>query len=361
MINIDPVVIVGAKKIDNTNFNLAPTQIKFNAWAFKSPVPFDQLVVDTINLLDEQVINSVDTVILSSSQGDAHSKNILFELEKIDQKRRANPRYALASTDSTLVSILNKKLPKVSDVFKVDAACASGLKALEIGSLISKTTNKLVLLFGVEFSATPYLSFCFNSLGALSHRDDRFYGPFDANRSGFALGEGAAAVAICTESTAKKLKLPIIARIDSVGSFTLCSDHSTHPTNNDELFKWLSSIMLTSNVDRKKIAYWDAHATATPLGDPAEFQLFSKFNLDCPISSLKGATGHCISASALIEIVNAIEHLQQGIIPKNHNLYNKLTDDERIILRTEKTIQRTFIKCSFGFGGRNGAAVITTE
>lgn len=357
--NFKNTVIVGLSKIDNTTFNAGLGKINFNAWAAPVPISFDQLTSEVLNALDSKIIESTKTVIVCSSQGDAHAKNKLFDLEKKDFKSRGKPSDALGSSDSTLMSIINTRLPNAQDIFKVDAACASGLKALELGSMVAAAENNIVLLLGIETSAVSYLAFCFNSLRAVAQTTDKFYGPFDRDRSGFALGEGAASIAICTEATAKKLKLPIIAHIDAVGNFTQCSNQPTQPSNELLMFTWLEH--LSSTTKRSTIAYWDAHATATPLGDQIEYNLFYKFNLSCPISSFKGAIGHCMAASSLIEIVNGIEHLQRGIIPKNYNLYNKFIDDERIILHTESTTRRTFIKCSFGFGGRNGATIVTVE
>lgn len=79
------------------------------------------------------------------------------------------------------------------------------------------------------------------------------------------------------------------------------------------------------------------------------------------LSSYKGSIGHTMAASAAIEMVNAIENLQQGIIPPNNNLFNPFDPDVRLNTVSVKTDKKVFLKTSFGFGGRNGATVITVQ
>jgi 3-oxoacyl-[acyl-carrier-protein] synthase II len=226
--------------------------------------------------------------------------------------------------------------------------------------MMATNTDRVILCLGIETTATAYFTYCFASLRATTEHPDRYFGPFDRNRNGFALGEGAACVAVCSESTARNLGLPVVAVLDKVSNFTLCPDSPTQPSDINKIYSWLDQVIGSSLRD-PGLAYWDAHATATPLGDAAEYEIFSRFNVDVPISSYKGLVGHCVAASALVEIVNAIRHLQQGRIPCTQNLLERFVSDDRIITATETTRKKTFVKCSFGFGGRNGVAAISVQ
>ena len=351
-------VIVALAAINAVSKNIVPKIGSHGAWGYTMPIPFDDLADELLLQIDERVRNHVSKVIVCSAQGDSYGKDSMFDLEKGQHKKRARPAIALATTDTGLVSRVNAQLPIVDDVFKIDAACASGIKGLEVGMLMAANTDELVMVLGVEYATAPYIAFSFGSIFATC-QSGNYLGPFDSNRTGFALGDGAGSIVICNEDTARKLNLPIKAYLDSINFLTLPSDQPSQPSNLTALTKFLADTLVKSNRQKTEFAFWDAHATATTIGDQVEYELFSSSGLDVPISSFKGAIGHCLSASAIIEIVNAVEHLQKGIIPMNHRVETRMTQDDRIILSNETTNKKTFIKCSFGFGGRNGAAVIT--
>lgn len=357
--NNDPVVIVAMSRHDSTTFGSEPQRIEFGSWGFRSPMSFDDLLINTIRDLGPNITDQIASVIVSSTHGDSHNKNKLLDCEKSDKKARGKPSQALATTESTMVSLITQHCT-TKDVFKVDAACASGLKALEIASVLATQSDQLIMVLGIETTAVAYFSFCFNSLGAVTKNTACYHGPFDMQRDGFALGEGSAALVVCTASTARQRGFPVLATLDAIGSLTACPAAPTQPSDQNQLYSWLQGL-ISRTMEPKHLAYWDAHATATPLGDVSEYQLFSRFDLDCPISSFKGAIGHCVAASAVIETVHAIQNLQAGRIPPNHRITEPMVPDPRIIMAPESTSKRSFIKCSFGFGGRNGAALITVQ
>jgi 3-oxoacyl-[acyl-carrier-protein] synthase II len=354
---IDPIVIVGIGKIDSSTQNIHPKKIEYDVWAARINLSAADAVSNVINVLPDNVRDLVHTVIVTSSQGDAHTKDRIFNAIHTEKKSRVRPKDALIVTGATIPAIIMQEIPSAKDVFQVDSACASSLKALELAGQIAQTKNKLVLITGVDFSTGSYIIVGFNSLGALS-TGEHYYSPFDKNRSGFAIGEGAAVVAVCSESFAKKHNLDILATVDSVDTFSHCT-HLTAPTNPVLLENFLTSVVNKSQRRIGEFAYWDAHATATPIGDETEFNIFSNMFSDMPISSFKGRIGHCLNASGAIEIVNAIENLQKNQIPYTYNIVEPMNNDSRIIAASESTNKKTFIKCSFGFAGRNGAAVIT--
>jgi 3-oxoacyl-[acyl-carrier-protein] synthase II len=199
----------------------------------------------------------------------------------------------------------------------------------------------------------------FNSLGAIS-KSENFAGPFDKTRSGFAMGVGAAFLVVCTESKAKQHDWSPIAFVDSVVSAT----KPVHPTNPSDV-KFISDLVNNaireSGKNKKDFAHWNAHATCTPMGDDLEYKTFIEVfgNMEIPISSLKGAIGHTMGPSALIELIHGIRSIQNKKIFSNHRLYEPIEIDPRI-LRTEiSTEKHTMLKTSFGFGGRNSVAVIS--
>ena len=352
-------VIVSVGKIDAATLSVPAQRLEHSAWGFRLPVSQSTAAEDLLCSIDEKVKEHVNTVIITSAQGDSHVKNQLFTLEKVEHKRRARPSDAAISTGANIPLLVTKHVPTANDIFQVDAACTSSLKALDLACTIASNSNQVVLITALDFSTASYMLFIFNSLGALA-TGEQYYSPFDVNRSGFAMGEGAAVVAVCSASYAKENKLPVIATIDSVGSYTK-SVHPTDPTSSIDLTNFVKHTIDKSNRKLIEFAYWDAHATATPAGDTREFEVFDQIFKDIPISSFKGHIGHCLSASSLLEIVNAIEHLQQNIIPATYKITTPMNDDSRIITTTQSSTHKTFVKCSFGFAGRNASTVITVE
>jgi 3-oxoacyl-(acyl-carrier-protein) synthase len=350
--------IVDLSSINAYNKHTNSQVVTHRAWGFPLGMQFDNLAEEVVLKLEESIRDNVTKVILCSAQGDAYGKDTMFDIEKNQKKKRARPGDALTTTGTGLVVKLSGVLPMVNDIFKIDATCASGIKAMEIGQMMTNNTDDLVMLLGVECSTAPYIAFSFGSIFATC-QSEKYLGPFDLNRNGFALGDGAGAIVICNEQTANKLKLPIKAYIDSVGFLTAVTDQPSQPSNLAVLSEFVENTIEKSKIQKTDIAYWDAHATATVLGDQVEYDLFVNTNIDAPISSFKGAIGHCMSAAAIVETVNAIEHLHRGVIPMNHGTETTMVADDRIILSNESTTKKSFVKCSFGFGGRNGAAVIT--
>lgn len=351
------VVIIGAAKLDCCSQGVAVQQTDTKAWVFRLPINAENAAIQTIDQLPQAVKNCINTVIITSAQGDSHAKNLMFEQEKVQKKLKTRPSIALSSTGSTLPVTVMRHLPSVNDVFQVESACASSIKALELASMLAQNTQQMVLLAGVDFSTSPYVLFAFDSLGALAV-GNKYSSPFDANRSGIAIGEAAAMLAICTQSFAEKNGFNILAYVDSTKSFAQ-SAHHTHPTSAEILEEFLKTVIQESGRDKAEFAYWDAHATATPTGDDTEYQIFANMFDSIPISSYKGHVGHCMSASGAVEIVNAIQQLSSGMIPATRGIITPMVDDPRIITQPKSTNLKTFIKCSFGFGGRNGATVIT--
>jgi len=357
---INPLVIVGAARVDSSTENTQPVATSDHGiWVYKLPQDFTDMATDAIAKLPANVRASIHTVITCSATDDALARQ-RCTLPQLNDRIR--PRDVLGALGVNLVVALNENLPNMQNMFKVEAACASGLFGLEVASLVARTKNAVVLLAGVDKSTVPLFLNMFRNVGALAVSPDRHYVAFDTQRCGFAMGEGAGLLAVTTLSHAQELNLPVIATVDTINTRTVVS-HPTDPSNPALIEQLVRDTIQASGRDLDEFAYWDAHGTATPTGDELEYNIFAKVfeNHDLAISSFKSRVGHCMSASALIEIINGIENLQQQTITHTHNLIDKFVLDNRIITQPTHTTKRTFIKTSFGFGGRNAAAVITVE
>lgn len=351
----DPLVIVDLSRIDSRSESTTASPNDRGIWLFTIPQDASQMAEQTVSRLNTKVCENVHTVIVCSSADDSYARY------RSTINDRARPRDVLSALGVNLAVIMKKYLPNMQNIFKAEAACASGLVALELADMVARKHDAVVLIVGVDKSTAPIFLNLFYYIGAVATEPSKYYSPFDQRRAGFAMGEGAAMIAVTTASCAEKQGLDVIAVVNSVNTQTILT-HPTSPSDPVLLEQFITSTVRDSGVDSKDFACWDAHATATPQGDELEYQVFSNiFEEDVAISSYKSRIGHCMSSSAIIEIANAIENLQQNKISPNYNLKQPISDDPRLITDITATHKKTFIKTSFGFGGRNGAAVITVK
>jgi 3-oxoacyl-[acyl-carrier-protein] synthase II len=357
----DTMVIVAAHRVDAETENTNPVIGSFDKWMLGIPLEFDQMYEKLLSKLDPTFYHLIETVITGSAQENSLAKGRIVRAHAIENRNKFRPSEVLSSLGTTIVMHLGKILPNVQNVFKLEAACATGLVAVDVASLIAKTRDQVVMIMAVDKSTAPYFQVTFDSLNALAS-GPRYCAPFDTDRNGFAMGEGAALMIVCTRTKAEQLKLPIIAELNAVSTKTMAI-HPTDPSNIDQIQQFITDAIATSKCSLDEFAYWDAHGTATPVGDELEYKIFDKIfnNHDVAISSFKSRIGHCMAASALIELVNGIENMREQNITHNYGIVNKMINDDRIITQACGTNKKTFIKTSFGFGGRNAVAVVTVK
>jgi 3-oxoacyl-[acyl-carrier-protein] synthase II len=347
-------VIVDLARIDSKSESVDCQVTSESRWMFILPATHSELTEQILGKISVSVRDKVETVISCSTLDDGYAREICFSNDRL------RPKDVMNALGITAAGITNQYLPNLDHVFKIDSACSSGMSALEIAVQSAIFLNKIVLILAVDKSTSPRYGKFFHTIGALSVLPREYCTPFSKNRNGFAMGEGAAAIAVTSKQRANELGLPIIAEINAVQNKTIFTN-ATRPSDPVALTKMINDVVAGSKKTIQDLACWDAHATATPVGDQQEFEIFQDVvgNSDVAISSFKGQIGHCMSSSAVIELANAIEHLQSGQISPNYNLQDPMSDDPRLIVKTESTNKKTFVKTSFGFGGRNGVAVIT--
>ena len=254
--------------------------------------------------------------------------------------------------------------------YTVVSACASSTHALiDAANLIRLGKADLFISGGSEASINPPSVGGFSAMMALSTRNDepqRASRPFDRDRDGFVIGEGAGALILEELEHAKRRGAKIYAELVGTG-MTGDAYHLTAP-NPDGVgaAKVMQLAIDEAGIRPEEIDYVNVHGTSTPLGDVAELKALEKVFGDSvygkvSISSTKSMTGHLLGAAGAVEALACLFAMQKGIIPPTINLENRdEAIDARIDLTPNRAKQRTVnyaLSNTFGFGGHNSSIV----
>ena len=252
----------------------------------------------------------------------------------------------------------------------VVTACSTGAHAIGDASRIIRYGDADVMIAGgaeaaccrigmAGFAAARALSTNFNDQPSSSSR------PWDQERDGFVMGEGAGVVVLEEREHAIARGAKIYAEIKGYG-MSGDAHHITAPAENgDGGFRAMRSALSDANINNSEIDYINAHGTSTPLGDMIELKAIGRLlgdNLSkVSISSTKSATGHLLGAAGAIEAIFSILSIVNQIVPPTNNLINP--DEQSIgfdlvpINAKERTI-RNVLSNSFGFGGTNASLLL---
>ncbi|HEF7880968.1 beta-ketoacyl-ACP synthase II [Campylobacter jejuni] len=265
---------------------------------------------------------------------------------------------ALVNMLGGLISIEHGlKGPNISCV----TACAAGTHAIgEAYKSIALGNAKKMLVVGAEAAICPVGIGGFASMKALSTRNEdpqHASRPFDKERDGFVMGEGAGALVFEEYEEAKKRGATIYAELIGFGE-SADAHHITSPTLDGPLRAMKKALNMAGN---PKVDYINAHGTSTPVNDKNETAAIKElFGNNIPlISSTKGQTGHCLGAAGAIEAVVSVMALRDGVVPPT---INQLVKDDECDLDYIPNISRkvdlkVVMSNSFGFGGTNGCVV----
>jgi 3-oxoacyl-[acyl-carrier-protein] synthase II len=248
-------------------------------------------------------------------------------------------------------------------------ACAASNMSIGDGmDAIRLNRCELMLCGGTEAPVTEVGIAGFSAMRALSRRNDDPAGasrPFDADRDGFVMGEGGAILVLEELEHAKARGAKIYAELMGYG----VSSDANHITEPDPLgvnpARAMHMAFEDGGVSPDEIDYINAHATSTPIGDSSETRMI-KLALGedvarkVPISSTKGATGHCLGAAGAVEAIFSLLAIRDGVLPPTINLDtpDPTCDLDYIPNEARRADVRTAVSNSFGFGGHNASIVL---
>ena len=250
------------------------------------------------------------------------------------------------------------------------SACASASHALMNGfDSIRLGRNDIIVTGGAEAAVVQAGIGGFNAMKALSTRNDDYLTasrPFDKDRDGFVLGEGAGAIILESLEHAQKRGATIYAEVMGCGA-TADAHHITAPHPEGLGAKNVMLMALAdAGMSAEEIDYVNVHGTSTPLGDIAEVKaiqsVFKDHAYNLNISSTKSMTGHLLGAAGAIEAIAGIMAITDDVVPPT---INHFTDDPALDPKLNFTFNeaqekpvRAVLSNTFGFGGHNSSVIL---
>ena len=248
-------------------------------------------------------------------------------------------------------------------------ACAASNMAIGDGTdAIRLGRADVMFCGGTEAGITRVGIAGFGAMRALSRRNDdpkRASRPFDAGRDGFVMGEAGGVVVLEELEHAQARGAKIYAELAGYG----CSSDATHITEPDPTginpARAMQMAFADAGIDPSEIGYINAHGTSTPLGDAAETRVIKiavgeENARRIPVSSTKGATGHCLGAAGAIEAIFTTLAVKEGVLPPtiNYESPDPACDLDYIPNESRQVEISVGVSNSFGFGGHNATLVI---
>lgn len=330
----------------------------------------DEAVLDS-GLMDTDFVPEEIGVIWASGIGGLSSlEKEIGDFTKGDGTPRFNPFFIPKMIGDIAPGYISIKYGFRGPNFGTISACASSNNAIiDSYNYIRLGMSKAIITGGSEACVTPSAVGGFNSMKALSERNDSpqtASRPFDADRDGFVLGEGAASLVLEEYEHAKARGAKIYGEILG-GGLTADAHHITapHPEGLGAL-NVMKFALRDANLNPEDIDYVNVHGTSTPLGDISETKairgVFGDHAYNLNISSTKSMTGHLLGAAGAIEALACLSAINNGIVPPT---INHFTDDEQFDSKlnfTFNTAQKRDVKYAlsntFGFGGHNASVIM---
>ena len=250
----------------------------------------------------------------------------------------------------------------------VSTACAAGSHAIgDAFRVVQRGEADVMLAGGSESLITPVVFYVFDSLRALSTRNDapeRASRPFDKDRDGFVLGEGAAILVLEELDHARARGVPIYGEISGY-AMTADAHHSTAPAVGGEgAARCMRLALDDARLAAGDVDYVSAHGTSTSINDVSETQaikhVFGARAAGLAVSSIKSMIGHLLGASGAVATIATIMVIREGIVPPtiNYETPDPECDLNYVPNSARQMAVRTALVNAFAFGGTNAVLVL---
>jgi 3-oxoacyl-[acyl-carrier-protein] synthase II len=333
-------------------------------------VASDQAVQDSGITKDNVNTDRVGVVFASGIGGLITFQEEVMNFAKGDGTPRFNPFFIPKMILDIAAGQISMRHGFRGPNFAVVSACASSTNAMmEASNLIRLGKADIILTGGSESVISEAGVGGFNAMKALSERNDdpkTASRPYDKDRDGFVMGEGAGVVILESLDHAIARGAKIYCELAGSGA-TADAHHITAPHPEGLGAKNVMNAALEdAGMKAEDIHYINTHGTSTPLGDIAEVKaivdVFGEHAYNVNISSSKSMTGHCLGAAGVIEAIACIKAVMHDIVPPT---INHFTDDPELDPRlnftfhkAQKRIVNAALSNTFGFGGHNACVIV---
>lgn len=306
--------------------------------------------------------------IISSAIGGLRSLQDAVIMNHMEGPRRVSPFLIpmLMSNGAAGLAAIDHGI--TGPCFSVASACASGADGIGMAwTLLRAGMIDACLAGAAEATVTSTGVAAFDRVGATSRRNEDFSmtpAPFDKNRDGLVMGEGAAVLVLERESHARARGALILAELAGYGA-TADAFHVTAPHENGKGgAAAIRQALAAAEANLEEVGYINAHGTATSLNDVSETKAikgaFGELAYRIPISSTKSMTGHMMGATGALEVIFCVQAVREGILPPTIHYETPDPDCDLDYIPNharEKKIDLA-ISNAFGFGGHNAVLVV---
>ena len=298
-----------------------------------------------------------------ASAEEAHEKALRTGFERL------SPMFVLELLSNTAAGMVSIRYGAGGPNYAPVAACSTGAHAIGEALWSIRTGRTDAVIAGAAEAAVTALGIGgFEAMNALSCRNDAPHAasrPFDRERDGFVLGEGAGVLVLEEEERARHRGAPILAEVAGYAA-NANAFHLTQPTDDGApAARCIREALRDAGLDGERIDYVNAHGTSTPLNDVHETRAlkaaFGPRARNLPVSSTKSMTGHLLGAAGSTEAAISVLALVHGVIPPtiNQEVPDPECDLDYVPNQAREASLRAAMSLSFGFGGTNTVLVFT--
>ena len=307
-------------------------------------------------------------VVVSSAIGGLKSvQDAIFTL-KDEGARRVSPLLIPMLMPNGASGMIGIEFGLRGPSFSVASACASGADGLGMAWLMLRAGMVDVVVAGAAESVACETGVgAFDRIGAMSRRNDDYSmtpQPFDRNRDGLVIGEGAAVLVLERESYARARGANILAELAGYAA-SADAHHVTAPLEDGSGgANAIRGALASAGVNADEVGYISAHGTGTQLNDASETQAvkaaFGQLAYKTPISSTKSMTGHMMGATGALEALFCVQAIRDGVLPPtiHYETPDPACDLDYIPNKAREKKIKVAISNAFGFGGHNTVLVI---
>jgi len=296
-------------------------------------------------------------VIVSSVSNDVESLD--GNLQRFKENRRVNPYVIVNRIPDMIVGQITSHYKFHGASVAMYASCATGMYSIDYAMRILDEYD-YVVVGGADAGVFEIALKYFAGINALGNHNC----PFDENREGFVMGEGAGVLVLQSKDKVREYDSNVYAKLYPVG----CASDAFNLTSpaTDGRGARLALDKALDGIEPDTIDAISAHATSTPIGDEIEYQVLQDYLPDVPIYAPKSKIGHTLAASSILECIYAILSMRNRVIPGCYNLKNAEYDVSKQLVRnscelkTTSKVLRT-VNNSFGFGGKCASQVIEVK